>query len=519
MTLNISQQQRVATRQILVWLGKHDVPLLFGMYFAIVMLVFSIGFFHLKLPHDSAYYLALANSLLKSGNLLDISSAPPGSMVSLQIGIVFVLAGLMWLFDGAWFVGHVAIVAAIWTWSSRELYRLGQELLDSNAFALLIPAASFLQFDNLNVLPSLVNEALFIPAFYGVFAKLLYGALQKRPEFIFDGNSFYKTFLYLFLIFGAFFRIHFVLFLACMFLFFMVYGRRHIWKLVACGVISGALLVLVALYQWNDKMTWVATMFTNTAASEILRVQFAFTLSTFDFYLYLPHLFGYGSLITILGGVVGLSLFLFGLQRLWRRSSEAFLFVALFCAASSVFYLSFSYFQPRYYMLTNLPVLCVLLFGLKSLLNDRQFRWLTATGVAAAALAMAVNFYYYMSSRFDEVAFSFVKPRNYYNLELITAYEVFRSEFNPADYLVYAQEHRHTYGMLGVPGCVAKPTICAESRGVAADTPAVYIGHKARIPDGRYGLRGGATLNQSETGFGVWLLEPISGDTKAPPVK
>lgn len=131
-----------------------------------------------KTPNDGSLYVAAADFFLKNNVLINpISSFDNiiSPFPTTQVGIVFFLVFLKFLFGQLWNIAYLLIISFLWSLTLYYLLNfLKKKYKDKNIFLLIsFTLILFINYDNINTAASYYNEAIYYPFYLIIFIKIL----------------------------------------------------------------------------------------------------------------------------------------------------------------------------------------------------------------------------------------------------------------------------------------------------------------------------------------------------------
>ena len=216
---------------------------LFFFFLSIMLLGISLNFFF-KSPNDGILYYQAAEHLLKSGTLINPTSIFPYNIFpTTQIGIVFFISFLIFIFKKIWIFMYAITISVIWVVLFRRLRNFSEKQFQiKSIFFFLL----FFNYDYLAALTSFYNEALYYPFLIFSFLKIINSIEKKKDIF---NKSFFLSF---FLVFGVAFRLQHLVLLISLFLYFLIQKNfKNLFLMFIIIILSVLLLYLSNFFIFN----------------------------------------------------------------------------------------------------------------------------------------------------------------------------------------------------------------------------------------------------------------------------
>jgi hypothetical protein len=337
---------------------------LFFFFFSIILLGISLNFFF-KSPNDGVLYYQAAEHLLKSGTLINPTSIFPYDIFpTTQIGIVFFISFLIFIFKKIWIFMYAITISVIWVVLFRRLRNFSEKQFQIKLIFFLL---LFFNYDHLVALTSFYNEALYYPFLIFSFLKIINSIEKKKDIF---NKSFFLSF---FLVFGVAFRLQHLVLLISLFLYFLIQKNfKNLFLIFIIIILSGLLLYLSNFFIFNyhdylylninEKKSFLKQLIDlqYLIDGDLILKNLKVNLSLFLHFTNIPKIIdftipnNFKSIKELLYLIIALVLFILVILGIRvNKNTKTTLFLLLYLIFTFFFLLLFADLATRYFLLSN----------------------------------------------------------------------------------------------------------------------------------------------------------------------
>ena len=366
--------------------------------FLILQLSFS-GYWNIL--HGPKYF-AIAEGIIKYGELKsNIFTIPrPEDIFTTQIGISFIILPCVMIFGtNFWYIGFVFILLLLWNLALKQTQKFLKNFYNLNNLDIfLIILFFFIQPYNLNQIAAFSNQSVYIPLLIFSFFKIL--EIFKAGKVDLNINF---LILILFLLLGAFFRVHHFVFLFSIFFFFLISKNVKFIKisLIILPIILILNILIINFSGLNESIAHInkfidviinsfitgdienireGDRFSNPPEDFFWVFKINDTLNVYSFFLFIPK-FTDNLFLSLLINTFFFLIFLFLIFKNYQyyKNDKFFILSIIFLILSNIFLFILPMFELSYLLPTNFIIILNYYLFLKNFTKKYFYKFLSST--------------------------------------------------------------------------------------------------------------------------------------------
>lgn len=221
--------------------------IIFLLFFFSSIVFFQLSKYNFFPVAHGPYYFSFAESMYNNLGIFSYWTIPqdPKLVYTFQIGISFIIyLCILILGIDFWYLLFYFLSSVVWVLSFNQLENFLVRLKFNKYEALFLIFVLFFQPYNLNQIATFSNEVIYYPLIILSFF-LFINTLDK----VYQSNKKILYFIFLlFFIFGIFFRVHHVTFLASLFIFIIFYQRKYFYSYLIFSFLTLTVFILILYF-------------------------------------------------------------------------------------------------------------------------------------------------------------------------------------------------------------------------------------------------------------------------------